>query len=274
MESDATASQFVQVAQYYKRTLPATLLLLLAAGACGGGGQLDLGYGENARRAYVAALDEFYDEDCFEAKPLLKNVRREFPYSRFAALSELRLADCHFDDGEYAEAIQAYKQFVRYRPSHVELPYARFMIARSNFEQIPSEWLLSPPAHERDQHYAQESLRLLRRFLLDFPDETLVPRAHEMAAKAVRLLAAHELYVATFYFDRDHPQAAAGRLRTLLRSYPGSGFEPQALYLLGESYLEIGDARRAARTFREFVDRFPSDERAQDARTQLGDLGT
>lgn len=252
----------------------AVALVLLAAPGCGGEENLNLGYAENARRSYVEALEQFYDDDCFEAKPLLKNVRSEFPYSRFAALAELRLADCNFEDGEYAEAIQAYKQFVRYRPSHVEVPYARFMIARAHFEQIPSEWLLSPPSHERDQYYAQESLRLLRRFLLDFPSDPLVPRAKRMAAKAVKLLAAHELYVAGFYFDRDHPESAAGRLRTLLRSYPGSEFEPEALYLLGESYLELRDSKRARRAFHELVDRFPTDDHAGDARDRLAELGS
>lgn len=247
---------------------------LIAASGCGGDEYLNLGYAENARRAYVAALEEFYDEDCFEAKPLLKNVRREFPYSRFAALSELRLADCHFEDGEYAEAIQAYKQFIRYRPSHVEVPYARFMVARSHVEQIPSEWLLSPPSHERDQYYAAESLRLLRRFLLDFPEDPLVPRARHMAEDAVRLLAAHELYVAGFYFDRDHPKAAAGRLRTLLRSYPGSEVEAEALYLLGESYLELRDPKRARRAFLQLVERYPGGEFADDARERLAELGS
>lgn len=254
--------------------LCACALGLWALCGCGSDDQVNLGYAENARRAYVEALDQFYDEDCFEAKPLLKNVRREFPYSRFAALAELRLADCHYEDGEYAEAIQAYKQFVRYRPSHVEVPYARFMIARSHFEQIPSEWLLSPPSHERDQYYAQESLRLLRRFLLDFPGDPLVTRAKRMAADAVKLLAAHELYVAGFYYDREHPQAAAGRLRTLLRSYPGSEVEPEALYLLGESYMELRDHKRARRAFTELLERFPTDDHADDARDRLQELGS
>ena len=169
-----------------------------------------MSYGDNARLAYVDALDQFYDDDCFEAEPMLRNVRRQFPYSRFAALADLRIADCNLRDGKYAEAIEAYNQFVRYRPSHPEVPYARFMAAHANYEQIPSEWLLSPPAHEREQHFAHESLRLLRRFMLDFPSDPLVPRAQRMAAKAIRLLAAHELYVATFYLDREHPRAAAG----------------------------------------------------------------
>ena len=248
-------------------------LCLLALGACGGSGPAGGSYGQNAQKAYIEALDEFYDDDCFEADPLLRNVRREFPYSRFAALAELRLADCNLSEGQYAEAIEAYNQFVRYRPSHPEVPYARFQAAMAHYEQIPSEWLLSPPSYERDQHYPQESLRLFRKFMLDFPEDPLMPRARDLAEEALKLLAAHELYVATFYFDRGHPRSAAGRLNTLLRSYPGSGLEPEALQLLGESYLEIGDARSARRAFEELLARYPNDDLASDARDALSGLG-
>ena len=226
-------------------------------------------YGDNARRAYVEALDQFYDDDCFEAEPLMRNVRREYPYSRFAALADLRVADCNFNEGKYPEAIEAYNQFVRYRPSHPEVPYARFMAAKATFEQVPSEWLLSPPAYERDQHFAQESLRLLRRFALDFPSDPLLPRAQKLAADALRLLAAHEFYVANFYFDRDHPRAAAGRLNTLLRSYPGSGFEPEALYLLGQSYEQMKDQKNARLAYEELIARYPSSDLTDKARDEL-----
>jgi outer membrane protein assembly factor BamD len=249
----------------------------LVAGAaigCGGSGASGkLSYGDNARRAYVNALDPFYDHDCFGAEPLFRNVRRQFPYSRFAALADLRIADCALKDGKFAEAIEGYNQFVRYRPSHPEVPYARFMAALANFKQIPSEWLLSPPAYERDQRYAQESLRLLRRFILDLPEDPLGPRAQRMAQKVVELLASHELYVATFYFDRGFPRAAAGRLNTLLRSYPGSGHDAEALYLLGASYLRMKDPKGARRAFEELIARYPSDRHAHKAKGELSDLG-
>jgi outer membrane protein assembly factor BamD len=254
---------------------PAWLAVVaIALGACGGSGShAKLSYGANARRAYADALDEFYDNDCFEAEPMLRNVRRNYPYSRFAALSDLRIADCNLKQGKFAEAIEGYNQFVRYRPSHPEVPYARFMTALANFKQIPSEWLLSPPAYERDQHYAQESLRLLRRFILDFPDDQLVARAQRMAQKVVELLAAHEMYVAKFYFDRGHPRAAAGRLNTVLRSYPGSGFDAEALYLLGRSYGDMKDPKGARRAFEELLAHYPQDAHASAARDALQDLG-
>ena len=251
----------------------ALALTAVSAGCASGPEGGTASYGDAAARAYRDALDEFYDDDCFEAEPLFRNVRREYPYSRFAAVADLRVADCNMKDGKYAEAIEAYNQFVRYRPSHPEVPYARFMASLAHFEQIPSDWLLAPPAYERDQHFAQESLRLLRRFMLDFPDDPLMPRARRMAETAVRLLAAHELYVADFYLAREYPRAAAGRLNTLLRSYPGSGYEPQALFMLGESYVEMEDTKAARRAFQELLTRFPNDDYASQARSALGELG-
>ena len=71
---------------------------------------------------------------------------------------------------------------------------------------------------------------------------------------------------ANFYFDRDHPRAAAGRLNTLLRSYPGSGFEPQALYLLGQSYAQMKDPKSARLAYEELIARYPSSEFTDKAR--------
>jgi outer membrane protein assembly factor BamD len=251
----------------------ASLLPLGAASGCGASSTASLNYGDNARQAYAEALDDFYNDECLQAEPAFRNVRRLYPYTRFAALAELRAADCAFKEAKYTEAIQAYEQFVRYRPSHVEVPYARFMIARCNYEQIPSEWLLSPPTHEREQHYTRESLRLLRRFVVDFPHDPLVARANRMAHDAIRLLAAHELYVARFYLRRDHPQAAISRLRVLITAYPTSGLEPEALLLMGDTYVELKNWSEARKAFAELTQRYPKSAEVETARERLKRLG-
>ena len=261
------------------RTLSIHCFVLVAlVSACGGTqsgaeGSGELAYGENAQAAYEQALIAFRKGNCLDAEPQFRAVRRKFPYSRFAALSELRVADCKMMQDEWAEAITAYRQFVRFRPSHSQIPYARFRIAEAHFQQIPSEWLLSPPAHERDQQPTQEALRQLRRFVLDFPEAERVPEAQEMIQKALRILAAHELYVARFYLRRDAYPAVVNRLRTLLSNYDGSGLEAEALLLLGETYLEMQDREQARRAFQEIVDRYPDADEAEDAREQLGELG-
>jgi outer membrane protein assembly factor BamD len=253
--------------------LAAVTLAAPAAHGCGTASSATLDYGDNARRAYAEALDDFYDDECLQAEPAFRNVRRLYPYTRFAALAELRAADCLFKDAKYTEAIQAYEQFVRYRPSHVEVPYARFMIAQCNYEQIPSEWFLSPPTHEREQNFTRESLRLLRRFVVDYPNDPLVGRANKLAHEAIRLLAAHELYVARFYLRRDHPTAAIGRLRTLITAYPTSGYEPEALLLLGDTYLELKNWTEAKKAYAELTQRYPKSAEVETARQRLQRLG-
>jgi outer membrane protein assembly factor BamD len=251
-----------------------SLLVCASAAGCGTTSSASLDYGDNARLAYADALDHFYDDACLQAEPEFRNVRRLYPYTRFAALAELRVADCLYRDGKYAEAIQAYEQFTRYRPSHVEVPYARFMVALCNYEQIPGEWLLSPRTYEREQNYTRDSLRLLRRFVVDYPSDPLVGRANRMAQHAVRLLAAHELSVARFYLRRDHPSAAIGRLHTLITAYPTSGYEPEALLLLGETHLELKQWSEAKRAFAELAQRFPKSPEVDTAQEHLRQLGS
>jgi outer membrane protein assembly factor BamD len=252
-----------------------TLCLLVAVPLSGCGADSsnrNLSYGDSAEAAYQEAYEDFEDGDCLDAEPAFRKVRREYPYSRYAALSELRIADCLLQQDKAPEAIAAYRRFVRNRPSHAEVPYARFKIASAYFEQIPDEWLLSPPAYERDQGPTREALRQLRRFILDFPEDERVEQANEMVRQALELLARHELYVADFYLGRGHPQAAVMRLETLVNSYEGSGIEAEAMLLLGRVHLNMEDEEKARETFEELIDRYPDSGHAEQARAFLREL--
>lgn len=245
-------------------------VLAFSALGCGASNPREaLSYGENARRSYENAARAFEDKDCLTADPLFRRIRREYPYSRYAALSELRIADCHLQQNHYTEAIRAYRSFVRHRPAHADVPYAEFKIAEAYFRQIPSEFFLSPPPQERDQAATRNALRQLRRFVLDHPESEHVERAREMVRDSLSLLAQHELYVAQFYLNRDQPMAAVGRLRRLLDVYEGSGIEPRALLLLGRVYLHMREVRDARRAFEELVERFPDSGYSEQAQEFL-----
>lgn len=218
-------------------------------------------------------MEAFDDEDCLTAEPLFKKIRANYPYSRFAALSELREADCLAMQDKYAEAIEVYHRFAKVRASHESVPYARFRAAESQFKQIPEDWFLAPPAWERDLRAARDALRDLRRFLLDYPRDEHAPEAAELERKALRLLAKHELYVAEFYLDREHPEAAIVRLQAMLATYEGSGFEPDALLLMGRTQLMLKDRMSAHATFRELIARYPQSGSAVQAERFLAATG-
>lgn len=252
------------------RLLPLLSLLLAAIPACGGPQQGQaLSYGESARRDYERAQSAVEDNDCLTATPLLQNVRREYPYSRYAALAELRIADCELQQTHYTEAIRGYRAFIRQRPTHPEIDTANFSIAQAYFRQIPSDFLFSPPPEERDQAATRSALRVVRRFLLEFPESDHAEEAQRIERLVLQLLARHELYVASYYLGRDRPQATIGRLRALLDQYEGSGVEPEALLLLGRTYLHINEQRDARLSFGEVVERFPESGYAVQACSYL-----
>ena len=113
------------------------LLAALAVGCADTQTRADnpLEYTENAKRAYELALEAYFDRDWEYATQLLEDVRRQYGYSRYARLAELRLADAAFHQEKFAEAIGAYKSFVSDYPNDPEVPYARYKIARAYFIQ-------------------------------------------------------------------------------------------------------------------------------------------
>src|SRR5204862_6355597 len=75
-------------------------------------------YSMTAKQNYEKGLAELKDENYPEAQKYFQFVRSKFPFSKYAVLAELGLADASFDRAAYTEAIDAYKQFMRLHPTH------------------------------------------------------------------------------------------------------------------------------------------------------------
>ena len=61
------------------------------------------------------------------------------------------------------------------------------------------------------------------------------------------------------------------RLRRLLDSYRGVGYDEEALWLLGRAYVAVDDAAtRARRSGSELVEKYPDGDDAGDAREHAG----
>ena len=63
----------------------------------------------NAQRAYQRGIEERKSQNFLEATRFFEWVRNNFPYSQYAALSELALADMAFDRDDLAAAAASYQ---------------------------------------------------------------------------------------------------------------------------------------------------------------------
>lgn len=257
---------------------PATLpvLLLLAIAVAPGCAQTTAGgspvsYGDSARVTYEKGMTELKDENHLEAVKYFAFVRNKFPFSRYATLAELRMADTFFAQEKYLESIDAYKMFIKFHPTHPQVVdgYAAYRVSQSYMKQIPGDWFLVPPSYEKDQSATREAVRELKIFLRSYPDSKYLPEVKKLHRAAVRKLTDHELYVARFYLERDQPKATILRLEGVLQKYPEAGVLPEVMLLLGQTYLKLEQRKKAVETFRALVDKHPKEPHAAKAKLYL-----
>ncbi len=212
-------------------------------------------YSLTAKQNYEKGVAELKDESYGEAKKYFQFVKQKFPFSKYAVMAELAIADTQFAQGNYTESIDSYKSFARLHPTHekVEDGYVAFRICEGYFKDMPDDIWIMPPSYEKDQSAVNDAARELAEFNKKFPDSPYGKKVAEMRKEVMKRLVDHEVYVARFYLKNDHPKAAAIRIEGAIKRYPGSGREPELLYSLGETYLHMDDPLRAKETFTRVV---------------------
>ncbi len=233
----------------------------LTLSACEGeGAKTALGYTEDAKRAYDAAMEEYTAHNWIDAQGLMREVKRKYSYSKYARMAELRIADADYEQEKYPEAIREYKDFIHAHRSDTEdVAYARSRISDSTYAEIPESALVGAP-EERDQASVVDAYKELSSFLSDYPNSKQTAHIRELLTKVVARLVQHELYVARFYLNRNKYDAAVARIQYALRNYAAGGaktsegvaadsdLDAEALLLLGQTYLKMHkwvDARQA-----------------------------
>jgi outer membrane protein assembly factor BamD len=229
-------------------------------------------YAKTAEENYAGGQEEMKKGNDVEATKLFEHVRTKYPFSKYAALSELRIADLKFQQGRFLEAAEAYREFMKLHPTHEELDYAGYRVGLSSWREAPSNFVLFPPSYEKDQQTVRDTVDALAGFSERFPQSKHRPDAEKVLAQARARLAEHEWYVAEFYRKRRHLAGAANRLETLVARYPGSPREAEALYRLAELYVDLDERFRAQQALQQLLVKHPQSPRRGDAEKLLARL--
>jgi len=231
-------------------------------------------YSASAQKNYEKGLKQLEEKDWIAASKYFGFIKTRFPYSRYAVLSELRLADAEFGAEQYIEAIDSYRLFIKFHPTHemVANGYATYKIGEGYYRQLSGDFWLFPPSFEKDQSSTEDAANELKSFLDKYPDSPYRDKAKEILIKVGKRLADHEWYVARYYWDRGKPMGTVIRLRRLLERYRGVGYDEEALWLLGRAYVAVAMPDRARGVWSELVDKYPKSNHAGDARSALSGL--
>lgn len=205
-----------------------------------------------------------------EAERYFSYVKTKYPYLEAAKIAELRLADNDFEREKWEEARDEYNNFVKLHPTHPQVDYAAYRAALTHYKQIPQDLFVLPPSYEKDQVEVRSTLTSMQDFVRTYPNSKYLKDAKVYEDDARRRLAQHELYVADFYAKRDNWYAVVGRLNTVVKDYPGLGYDEQALFQLHHAYQKLKQPEKAKEALQQVITRMPNTPAADRARRMLG----
>jgi outer membrane protein assembly factor BamD len=205
--------------------LALTFLMIL----CSGCSWLGFGKDQKEKPAYDLIQDgiEAYEKGRYsDAIKNFEQLKDWYPFSKYAILAELKIADSHYHLEQYAEAVMAYEEFEQLHPRNEATPYVIYQIGRCYYNQIDTI--------DRDQEPARKALEVFRRLNRQYPQASYAKQAQTHISICLQNLAAHDFYVGRFYFKSKHYKAALSRFMAVVTRYPDVGVHHQALNYIAQ----------------------------------------
>jgi outer membrane protein assembly factor BamD len=214
---------------------------------------------------YNEALSELNGGSYKVAQKKFGEVERKHPYSKWATKAILMQAFAAYQRNAYGEAIDAGKRFIALHPGHKDAPYAYYLVAISEYEQISDV--------RRDQSRTFAAVDALEEVAQRFPDSPYAADALKKAAIGRDQLAAKEMEVGRYYMKKGSYLAGINRFKKVVTDYQTSTHTPEALYRLAEGYMALGVVAEAQTAAAVLGHNFPNSQWYQDAYTLVSSDG-
>jgi len=202
------------------------LAISFLLGGCASGRSLwDRFFGEEEDRTAAELMSEGterMERGSYEAAAeAFQKLKERYPYSQYAILAELKMADALYKKKEYDAAFDAYDEFERLHPKNKDISYVIYQKGMCHFKQITTI--------DRDQTHTLKANEEFERLVKRFPREEYAHKARRNIRKCLIYLAEHELYVGHYYYKKGNYQAAMERYTSIIKSYPDMGQYNEAL---------------------------------------------
>ena len=184
------------------------------------------------QEAYKEGVEALEDGDVLYAAKKFNEAEILFPQASSAPQSALMAAYSYYIQDYYADAIAELNRFTKVYPSHKDLIYAYYLLGISYYEQIVDEKKdLQSILNAKEnfdlivKNYPNTEYAIDSEFKLDLIDD---------------ILAAKEMYLGRYYFDRKKWISAINRFREIIDNYDTTIYTQEALHRLVEVHYTIG----------------------------------
>ena len=206
---------------------------------------------------YNEGLAELNSGGYNRAQKKFAEVERQHPYSKWATKSILMQAFAAYQRNAYDDAINSCDRFISLHPGHKDTPYAYYLRALSQYEQIADV--------RRDQSRTEKAVDALEEVARRYPDSTYAADAAKKALIGKDHLAGKEMEVGRYYLKKGSYLAGINRFKKVVTAYQTSSHTPEALYRLAEGYMALGVVSEAQTAAAVLGHNFPNSQWYQDA---------
>lgn len=227
---------------------------------------------EKAERVYFDGMEYLAEGAFLEAQQTFTEALKLPGYLEVTALARLRLGDAYYFQHKFQRAIEQYEAYARRHDGSKNVPYARFMVAKSHFQLIPTEFWLLPPVHEMDLSAADKARYHIENFMRRYPLTSFASEAADLRDRCIDLQVSHHAYVVQFYVGRSKWLGAVFRLHQLMRLFPVRGHTLGNYQTLATAYETLGWRKRGLAIHRAIAQRWPSAASAMTSREKVANL--
>ena len=155
-----------------------------------------------------------------------------FPQSPIAPKSALMAAYSYYVQDYYSDAISELNRFKKVYPKHSSLDYANYLLALCYYEQIVDE--------KKDLNSILKAKKHFTFLISNYPNTEYALDAEFKIDLINDTLAAKEMYIGRYYFQRKKWIPAINRFRKVIDEYDRTIYVQEALHRLVEVHYIIG----------------------------------
>jgi outer membrane protein assembly factor BamD len=247
--------------------LAAALAFSAAGCASGGPKKPPAGSLEPDKFLYERGKENLDKKRWIVSREYFRQLIDSYPQSPFRADAKLGLGDTYLGErsGEsFVLAINEFREFLNFYPTHERAQYAQFKLAMAHFYQMR--------AAMRDQTETRDAIRELQVYVTRFPDQPLIGEARQKLREAKDRLADWDAGVAVHYFRIKWYPGVVGRLVPLLKADPEYTRRDAVYFYLAESFVKIQRPAEALPYFERLVNEFEQSEYLEQSKKRIAEL--
>jgi outer membrane protein assembly factor BamD len=246
-----------------------TAALAMSAAGCASGGpkKPPAGSLEPDKFLYERGNENLEKKRWFVAREYFRQLIDSYPQSPYRASAKLGLGDSYLGErsGEsFVLALNEFREFLNFYPTHKDAHYAQFKLAMSHFYQMR--------AAMRDQTETRDAIRELQAYVTRFPTGERIAEVREKLREAKDRMADWDAGVALHYFRIKWYPGVVGRLVPLITADPEYTRRDAVFYYLGESYARIQRPAEALPYFERLVKEFEQSEFLEPSKKRIAEL--